>query len=399
MAFLVVAVAAGLGIWRLTSGKSTHSSSAAVDLAKLDVGHYGTEPRILLGPTTVEQGKFLEAFRLAEGMADPHEVDPKLDHLYGLPTPDPKVAATAISGTGTPLAQPVMEKYGMISAYMVQAYSARIQEFLRERSGDALLVLLMSFPNDDAASRAAAEMDSADFAVNPDNQRETIPGYPQAKAHYRPGYASMASTMAQGRLVVSAVVSSSALADPAAFSQELQHFYGAQLPLMGQVIPVADAGITSLPLDPDHLLSRAFTAGEQPKISDKYGTIGPRAVIFCADSAAVKGGLFAQAQTDRCAITPDSQLLRARDENAASALLQKMVAVNTEDLDHYVASPDPLGDARCFEQKQLVWSDNAQSRFVCGVSFGRYVAFVWSDEEKDARERAAAQYALLVNSA
>jgi serine/threonine kinase PknH len=399
-AVLVVAVAGGLGIWGLTGGRSTqvHSSTPAVDISKLDVGHYGTKPRILSGPTTGDQGKFLEAFRLAEGIANPFEVDPKLDHLYGGATPDPKLAATSISGTGTPLVQPVLEKYGMISAYMVQGYSTRIQDFVRTRNGEALLVLLMSFPNDDAAARAATEMDAADFAVNPDNQHATIPGYPQAKAHYRPGYSSVASTMAHGRLVVSTVASSSTATDLNYFLQRVQRLFDVQVPLMDQLIPVTDAGLTSLPLDPDHMLTRAFVAGEQPKISDLYGSIGPRAVVFCADTGALKEGLLAQAGVDRCAFTPDSQLLRAQDESAASGLLPKLVQANAEDLDHDVASPDGLNNARCFEQKQEVWSDNAQARFGCGVSFGRYVAFVWSNEEKDARQRAAAQYAILVNS-
>ena len=399
-AVLVVAVAGGLGIWGLTGGRSTqvHRSTPAVDISKLDVGHYETKPRILSGPTTGDQGRFLEAFRLAEGIANPYEVDPKLDHLYGAATPDPKLAATSISGTGTPIVQPVLEKYGMISAYMVQGYSTRIQDFVRTRNGEALLALSMSFPNDDAAARAATEMDAADFAVNPDNQHATIPGYPQAKAHYRPGYSSVASTMARGRLVVSTVASSSTATDLNDFLQRVQRFFDVQVPLMDQLIPVTDAALTSLTLDPDHMLTRAFVAGEQPKVSDQYGSIGPRAVVFCADTGALKEGLLAQAGVDRCAFTPDSQLLRAQDESAATGLLPKLVQANAEDVDHDVASPDGLSNARCFEQKQKVWSDNAQARFGCGVSFGRYVAFVWSNEEKDARQRAAAQYAILVNS-
>jgi hypothetical protein len=54
---------------------------------------------------------------------------------------------------------------------------------------------------------------------------------------------------------------------------------------------------------------------------------------------------------------------------------------------------------KCFEQKQDIVADNANARFVCFVSFGRYVGSVISNEEKDAQQRAAAQYAILVNSA
>ena len=93
----------------------------------------------------------------------------------------------------------------------------------------------------------------------------------------------------------------------------------------------------------------------------------------------------------------------ARDakEAAASALLPKLVEADTEEfIDHEVAPPDRLANAaRCYERKQAIWADDANKRFGCVVSFGRYVAFVWSNEEKDVRQRAAAQYSILVNSA
>lgn len=68
-------------------------------------------------------------------------------------------------------------------------------------------------------------------------------------------------------------------------------------------------------------------------------------------------------------------------------------------VDHDVASPDGLSDAKCYEQKNALRADSANSRFICWVPFGRYVAEVSSNGEKDARQRAAAQYAILANSA
>ncbi|HTQ21592.1 DUF7373 family lipoprotein [Mycobacterium sp.] len=68
-------------------------------------------------------------------------------------------------------------------------------------------------------------------------------------------------------------------------------------------------------------------------------------------------------------------------------------------IDHDLAAPDGLPDARCFEQKPAIWASDANYRYQCLVSFGRYVGHVWSSEEKDVRQRAAAQYAILVNSA
>src|SRR6185312_5620230 len=115
---------------------------------------------------------------------------------------------TTIAGTGTPLTQPVLDKYGMIAAYAVQGVNKRLVDFAREKNGDWMQVMLTSFPNEDSAARAAAEMDATDFAVNPENQTTEIPGYPQAKAHFRPASPSVAATMASGRLVASVAVRS-----------------------------------------------------------------------------------------------------------------------------------------------------------------------------------------------
>ena len=171
------------------------------------------------------------------------------------------------------------------------------------------------------------------------------------------------------------------------------------MPLLAKVIPSLEPSLPTLPLDPDHMLSRLFVAGEQPKISASFGSMGPRAASFCEDSQARKEGLFDQAGVDRCAFSAESTLVRTKDEAAATAALPKFAeSERAEFIDHDVAPPDALKSARCFEQKQEIWADNANARFACYVSYGRYIASVASNEEKDVRQRASAQYAILVNS-
>jgi hypothetical protein len=394
---VVVALAAALGVWQLTSNKS---SEQAVDLSKLDVGKYNTKPRTLPGPTTVDEGKFLEARRIAEGVADPHEVEPILDHIYGVAIADPKLAATSIAGTNTPLTQPVLEKYGMITAYIVQGFSKRLTDFLRDKTGDLLVVMLTSFPNADAAAHAADEMDSIDFAVNPENRGITIPGHPTSKAHFRPGSPSLGSTTAMGTFVASVIARSDANPDVSYLTQRVKTALDQMTPLVNKLIPVAGAGLTGLSLDPDHMLSRIFVSGEVPKVDANFGSTGPRAAAFCEDSEARREGLYTQAGVDRCAGTEEGQLIRTKDEAAAKTYLPKIAdSVRSEFVDHDIAPPDGLPEARCFENKQAIWADNANARFGCFVSFGRYIGSVYSNEEKDVRQRAAAQYAILVNSA
>jgi len=397
--FLVVALAAAFGIWQLTGGDNKPSQPKAVDLSKLDTGKYNTKPRPLPGPTTLEEGKFLEAFHLAEGVANPYEVDPVLDHIYGYAMPDPKAAATTISGTGTPLTQPVLEKYGMITAYNVEGVSKRLADFSRDKNGDLLLVMVTSFPNDDSAAHAAAEMDAVDFAVNKENQAVSIPGYPQAKAHIRPGSPSIGSTIATGRFVSSILARSDANPKLAYLSQRVKHTLDLQVPLLGKLIAGLEPSLTTLPLDPDRMVSRLFVPAEEPKISAEFGSQGPRAAALCEDAEAGKQGLFEQAGVDRCAFSIDSTLVRTKDEATATAMLPKFAeSERAEFIDHDIAPPDGLKDAKCFEQKPEIWSDNANARFACYLSYGRYIASVSSNEEKDVHQRAAAQYALLVNN-
>lgn len=390
---LVVALVAGVGVWKLIGSKSSHAHG--VDLSNLDVGHYGTKPRPLSGSPTKEEGRYLDAFRLAEGVANPHDVDAKLDRVGGGAFPEPQQVAERISGNQLPVVRPVLEKYGMITAYIVSGQSAN------ER-GAALVLALMSFPNADAAEKAAAEMDAADFAVNPENQHATIPGYPQAKSHYWPKSPTLVATLAEGAFVALTQVVSALTPDIDSLKQRVQRVFDMQVPLIHTLTNVLEGDLTSLPLDPDHVLSRTFVAGDQPKISNAFWSVGPRAVnLQCVNTQILKEGLVGQAGVDRCSMGPESGLFRAKDETAAKMLLLKLIeADRAESIDHEVAPPDGLAkNAHCFEQKPQIWADDPNARFKCFVTFDRYVAQVTSNEDKDVRRRAAAQYAILVNAA
>ncbi|MGK2882595.1 MAG: DUF7373 family lipoprotein [Mycobacterium sp.] len=399
---------AAIGIWRFTSGDDTSTqasqtdsaTSAGGDLSQLDVGKYDIEPRAFPGPPTEEEGRYLEAFRLAEGIALPFSVDAKIPYMYGFATPDPELAATTIAGTSTPIVAPIMEKYGMISAYNVQGYSKRLQEVVRAPEGDALIIMLSSFPNPDTAARAATEMEAADFAVSRENERIDIPGYPDAIAHYRPGWASVAATMASGRLVTTVVTSSSTLTNLDEFTARIQRTLDIQVPLMQNVIAGVDASLTSLPLDPAAMLTRTFTSGEPLAISATNGTIGPHAAGTCVNAQAVEGGVLEDAGVDRCSFTTESFLLRAADKESAAALVPALYEADAEEyFDHDLRAPEGVPGATCYEQKETIWTDSPTIRFACLLSFDRYTAAVYSGEENDVLQRAAAQYAILVNAA
>ena len=400
---LVVALVIGAVIWKATSGPAKRTTASGVDLSSLDVGKYSTQSRNLPAITTEEEGRFLAAFRLAESVLIPYDFDQDLTDTLGVAAPDPKIAATLISGNSTPVVQPVLEQYGMTTSYTM--FGGTPRPAAPGTITKSLRVMVTAYPNQDAATKAAAAMDDADFAQNPNNQRQAIPGYPEAHAHYDPADSSMAATMARGYFAISINYGEGGVYKRIGYFDELaqnvQHVLDLQMPLLLGVEPIFDIVVTQQRPDPDGMLRRAFVAGAQPAISANYGTVGPRAVVTCESSTLLKAGLFTDAGVDRCSRTPDGQLYRTRDDNAAAGLLSKLIDINRETrIDHDVAPPAGLlNETRCYEQKESFWKGHPNFRFVCLVTFGRYVAFVSSGDENDVRQRAAAQYAILVNSA
>lgn len=396
---LVLALGAGFGAWYFTRDEPGTSKADAVDLSTLDTGRFDTEPHPLPSTGDEAEGRIVAATDLAEGIANPYEIDDSLGFLYGYPVPDPALAATAISGTSTPVVQPVLEKYGMTSAYIVQGFSKKLTDFLKDGNGDSLIIMLTSFANPDLASRAAADMDATDAAVNPANNSVKIPGHPDAHAHYATGNASIAATVARGYVVASIMTFNRSATTLDAMTNWVAKVLDAQTPLMDDLLPTAEAALTSLPLDPDDMLRRIFVADGVPPLSDTFNSIGPRAAILCAPVDALEKGVFEDAGVDRCAMAPAAYLLRTRDEAAAADLMPKMVEADREaSIEQDIDPPAGLDSAKCNEQKEEVWADNANVRYQCWLTFAHYVALVAGPQVKDVHQRASAQYAILVNS-
>ncbi|BAW06648.1 serine/threonine-protein kinase [Nocardia seriolae] len=393
---LVVSLVVGVGIWRLFFYKS---GGNGVDVNALDVGNYTTTPRKMTGQTTKEEGRAMAAMALAEGLPDPYQIDKALDHRLGNVLSNPGMAATAIAGTGTPLTQPVMEKYGMVSAYAVTGVTKRYSDWIHSPDGNALIMVIMSYPNSDSAANAAKEMEAVDYAASAANVRVDIPKFPQAHAHYRPGYASIGATWSYNSFVTSVIaVLDNPNFTPAMLAERAGQVFAAEAPLLDKVDDYAEAALTVIPRDPDQVIRRVLVTDEQP-ISATYGSIGPRAASLCEDAQSHKDGLFEQAGIDRCAFTIEGGVLRTRDESAARAFL---TAARKADAAEYVKRdikpPTGLPTAICYEQKDAIWSDDANSRFSCGVAYGRYVGLVESNDEQDVLRRIAAQYTILTKS-
>jgi len=321
-----------------------------------------------------------------------------LIYINGIPVPTPAAAATSVSATGDPVVQPVLEKYRMVSGFLLQGdqhpFGDRDNPFRNFVS-----LMLTSFPGREQAAQAAAEMDGTDFAVNPANAHVDIPGYPDAHAHWQPGIPDIAATMARDDMVVSINFLDEDIHISAdGLARRVQKILDAQLPLMERAHPNAEAALTTLPVDPDHMLSRLLVKGDPPPVGPTFASVAGNGVIICEGPTSIQQNLYGRAGVDRCAGTPEGTVLRTRDEDAAKDLATNKVEANAKDIDHKIMAPHGVPDAICYEQKPDEWKDDPDKRFGCVVTFGRYVASCLSGEEKDILRRAAAQYALLVNN-
>jgi hypothetical protein len=87
-----------------------------------------------------------------------------------------------------------------------------------------------------------------------------------------------------------------------------------------------------------------------------------------------------------------SSLLGAGDRDAAIKLMDEEVATDP-DIDHPVDGVPGLADSKCFALTPE--SSPPGFKFECYMQYDRYVAGTYSGVDADARQRAAAQYALL----
>jgi serine/threonine kinase PknH len=402
---LVIAVAVGVTIAKLTGDKGTaqakpaENSRPSVDLSGLDIGSYDVKPHDFPGPPTLEEARNMEAFNLAQWIVAPPDVFPALTYINGIPLPTAESAATAVSANGNTVIKPVLEKYQMVSGFVLQGFPRPIKEFNVHPNGTLLNLMLTSFPGETQAAQAATEMDATDFAVNPANVAVPIPGYPDAHAHWIPGIASIGVTMARKEKVVSITFFDPASNTADLLGAQIQRTLDAEVPLLDRGTATPEAALTMMPIDPDHMLSRLLVKGPPPPVGPTFARVSGNATIICESAEAIQQNLNVTAGVDRCAGSPDGTVQRARDDAAAKDLQAKLHAIDAAKfLDHEIAAPQGVPGALCIERKADQWKDDPNSRFVCSVTFGRYVANVQSADQKDALQRAAAQYALLVNN-
>jgi hypothetical protein len=386
------------------SPPATSSKPPAVDVSTLDTGKYLTLPRRLGQVASEEEGRMAEAIRMAEAVADPMSVDPTLvEQVVFSPLITPADVASNISMTGQAVVAPVLAKYGMVSGRLLLASNTNVDTSGSQRPDQdvkSVLIMLVRFPDATAAKNAAIEMDAADFAVSPENVPVPVTKYPAAHGHWRPTNPSMASTLARNDFVIHVLV-----ANPTPNLETLtgmvEKTFDQEIAALDRFQPTPLDRIAKLPKDPDGLLGRLvdLTPGTEPPLSTSVASYGPNGARQVQNQGEMKDRAYENAGVDQAALWIDpklggSSLLRARDRDAAITLMGEEIATDA-DIDHPVDGVRGLSDSKCFALKPDSSTDAPGLQVECYVQYDRYVAGTYGGDQVDARQRAAAQYALL----
>ncbi|WP_280396504.1 DUF7373 family lipoprotein [Nocardia carnea] len=380
----------------------------AIDLAALDTGDYGVEPLEVPDSGDLRRGRILESVRMAEVLIDPAEVDPVLrssaDAVGLLPLPTPAKVASIVLAEQT---GDVLERHGMLAgAAVTGADIDRGADRPAVGSARVLMVLVLRFPDTGAAQRAAREIDAADAAVNRDNVAIGIPEHPAAHGHWRPGVPTLAASIAHDSYVIN-VLAGDTVPDSAVLARLAARAIDAQIHRLREFVPTPPDRIADLPLDPDGLVRRmipqaprrweypAVTAMSSQRTAGWAATAQVTGVSFGPRATYLRGNRHQRVGVDASAVSGFNQLGRYADPAAARTAFDEQVRFNLDGGLLPVEGPAGVPAVRCLENRDLDLL--SLTRFVCHVHYDRYLVTLFAREIGSARQRAAAQYGLLVN--
>ncbi|MCU1643136.1 MAG: hypothetical protein JWN03_3411 [Nocardia sp.] len=378
-----------------------------LDPGSLDVGAFSVHP--MDEPAGGETyGRVVESTRMAEALIDPAEADPALTGALGsdgvrlLPT-----AAKATLLLAAPV-RAVLEREGMLAGAATGGTEAAAAPEPAVGKARLLSLLILRFPDEGSAQRAARDIDAVDAALGPGNVAIPVPGYPAAHAHWRPTVPTAAATIADGAFVVSLYLGE-ITPDATALMVLAHKAFDAQLPRLREFTATPRDRLAALPVDRDDMLRRIVPeapghwpypivvvntpqrdAGWDEVIRAEGVVYGPRAARLWDDRPQRDRQIELEAVNGLTSLSRYSSAAAARfDYNRA---VRGYAAASSK---RAVPGPAGVPDIYCAEDTSA--GMQGLLRFGCRLLHERYQAILVGPDLTDMRQRAAAQYGLLVN--
>lgn len=385
----------------ITGCGSTTTGSAVpgeLDVRTLDVGSYAeaTAPLEMRYDyhNDLAGAANLALMRLSDHVVIGSDIDPQLKFGTGsIPILEADRAIDVLADVN----KPILERNNMMFGFATGASDQESDESGKPQGTMFTTVVVMQFPDDESAKRAAVEIEETDFNVAADaNERVELSKYPAAHTHWRPGIATIGSTLAYGRYVINLYLGTPE-ADLGALTDLANKVYAAQLPLLDQAPALTPVEMLFLEDDQDQMLRRTLNPDGfgSPSIGQQ-ASLTVRGFLHKVGPQAHWSTLLSESGVDRVSQSTgrgsSSIVYRTRDAEGAGALVGQILERNYPGP---ADAPAELPDARCGENPK---ADYKTKRFRCAVTYRQYVATVESDQLQDAHQRAAAQYALLANS-
>ena len=369
-------------------GSAVKESGAApgptVDISKLDVGPYPTQPGQPLGVTGDPlRGVLVEAQRMANNVVGPWEVDSTLTGWFGF-------GATVLQSADA-LAQIGPEPFAAAASQ-----HGFINGFASARTADGQKILLnavLRFADPGAAAAAAA--DFGDIAANTGEgvQRAQIPGHPDAQAasytqtegSTGKRWSAVRAFTAHGQYVFMQLAQAVDGMDPAvglvAKTIDLQG------PTIDKFRATDPSEFADISLDPTGLLARTIPVPEKEATTIQNTTYEQRGALHFQNDPARSATLFSETGTDLVAMAK-TNVYQTKDSESAARIVDGFYA-ELQPTSQPAKPVNNLPDSRCLQLED--------QGFYCLGAVDRYAIETTSKNLLDAQQQVAAQYAMLLS--
>ncbi|MFE3255000.1 hypothetical protein ACFXPS_09375 [Nocardia sp. NPDC059091] len=370
-------------------GRSGTPVPGELDVRTLDTGSYPVN-RYTYDRNNGGKGNTIEGIRMTAAVAPAVKIDSHLNIGRGgvvLSTVDDVVNVSHLSSA----VKSVLTNRGFVAGFAASGSDREDVNDNPDPNGTTITTRVLRFPSADNAKLAARELEDADFNVALNvNQKLTLPDYPDAYAHWRPGVPNIGLTMARKDFVISLFI-----LRPSADQKDLLSWakktLDAQVPTLDAFQETPNDQISQLPVDPDRLLARTLVTDRDHKTvdPDDFAVFPANWLILPSDDMAYWTKLVSDGGADEMSSADGNFVIRLRDGKASTDFVTGMISNLQESA---TSGPDKVPDVKCVHRT----SDKTPSR--CYVSYKQYVGVVNGTNDSDAQKKAAAQYALLANS-
>ena len=367
-------------------GSAVKESGAApgptIDVSKLDVGPYPTQPSQPLGVTGDPlRGVLVEAQRMANNVVGPWEVDSTLTGWFGFGATVLQ-SADGLAQIGPAPFAAAASQHGFINGFA----SARTAEGQK-----ILLNAVLRFADPGAAAAAATDFGDIAAKTGEGVQRAQIPGHPDAQAasytqtegSSGKRWSAVRAFTAHGQYVFMQLAQAVDGMDPAvglvAKTIDLQG------PTIDKFRATDPSEFADISLDPTGLLARTIPVPENEATTIQNTTYEQRGALHFQNDPARSATLFSETGTDLVAMAK-TNVYQTKDSASAREIVDGFYA-ELQPTSQPAKPVNNLPDSRCLQLED--------QSFYCLGAADRYAIETTSKTLLDAQQQVAAQYAML----